>query len=82
MRYLFNQKSPLTLYNDHTSWARHHPGAMAVNTRNIVRFLMDLIVNKIHPIKVLLLGRSQDGGGIGWGDHFLFYKFIERTTEQ
>ena len=25
---------------------------------------------------------SQDGGGIGWVDHFLFYKFIERTTEQ
>ena len=26
-------------------------------------------------------GRSQDGGGIGWGDHFLSYKFIERTIE-
>ena len=26
--------------------------------------------------------RSQDGGGIGRRDHFLFYKFIERTTEQ
>ena len=26
-------------------------------------------------------GRRQDGGGIGWGDHFLPYKFIERTTE-
>ena len=26
-------------------------------------------------------GRSQDSGGIGRGDHFLFYKFIERTTE-
>ena len=25
--------------------------------------------------------RSQDGGGIGWGDHFLSYKFIERTIE-
>ena len=25
--------------------------------------------------------RSQDGGGIGRGDHFLFNKFIERTTE-
>ena len=25
-------------------------------------------------------GRSQDGGGIRRGDHFLFYKFIERTT--
>ena len=27
-------------------------------------------------------GRSQDGGGIGRGDHFLLYKFIERTTER
>ena len=27
-------------------------------------------------------GRSQDDGGIGRGDHFLFYKFIERTTER
>ena len=27
-------------------------------------------------------GRSQDGRGIGWGDHFLPYKFIERTIER
>ena len=27
-------------------------------------------------------GRSQDGRGIRQGDHFLFYKSIERTTEQ
>ena len=27
-------------------------------------------------------GRSQDGRGIGWGDHFLPYKFVERTTER
>ena len=25
-------------------------------------------------------GRSQDGGGIGQGDHFLFYKFIEKNN--
>ena len=24
----------------------------------------------------------EDGGGIGRGDHFLFYKFIARTTER
>ena len=29
-----------------------------------------------------LEGGSQDGGGIGRADHFLFYKFIERTTER
>ena len=27
-------------------------------------------------------GRSQDGGGIGRGDHFLPYKFIKRITER
>ena len=27
-------------------------------------------------------GRSQDGKGRGRGDHFLFYKFIERSTER
>ena len=26
-------------------------------------------------------GRGQDGGGLGWGDHFLPYKFIKRTFE-
>ena len=31
-----------------------------------------------HSSKASIL-RSQDGGGIGRGDHFLFYKFIERT---
>ena len=33
-------------------------------------------------LKMAQMGRSQDGGGIGRGDHFLFYKFIERTTER
>ena len=31
--------------------------------------------------KAHLGGRRQDGGGIGRGDHFLSYKFIERTIE-
>ena len=37
---------------------------------------------KPQTIKKIGGGRSQDGRGIGWGDHFLFYKFIERTTER
>ena len=32
-------------------------------------------------LKTYLRGRGQDGGGIGRGDHFLSYKFIERTIE-
>ena len=27
-------------------------------------------------------GRSRSGRGIGWGDHFPPYKFIERTIER
>ena len=26
--------------------------------------------------------RGEDGRGIGWGDQFLPYKFIERTSER
>ena len=37
---------------------------------------------KIVICKSWEVGRSQDGRGIGLGDHFLFYKFIERTTER
>ena len=32
--------------------------------------------------KLTFTGRSQHGGGIGRGDHFLPYKFIERITER
>ena len=35
-----------------------------------------------HNSKASIRGRSQHGGGIGWGDHFLFYKVIERKTER
>ena len=35
----------------------------------------------ISYLKVLTLERSQDGRGIGRGDHFLSYKFIKRITE-
>ena len=31
----------------------------------------------------MIVGREpEDGGGIGWGDHFLPYKFIERSFER
>ena len=37
---------------------------------------------RITSLKNSAKWRSQDGGGIGWGDHFLPYKFIERTIER
>ena len=38
--------------------------------------------NKVRRVKRTEdRGRSQDGGGLGRGDHFLSYKFIERTIE-
>ena len=36
---------------------------------------------KVEPEKHLTWLKSQDGGGIGRGDHFFSYKFIERTIE-
>ena len=45
-----------------------------------------MIFNDFHlqlpKLKVQNKGRSKDGGGIGRGDHFLRYKFMERTTER
>ena len=32
-------------------------------------------------IKGLERGQSQDGRGIGWGDHFIPHKFIKRSLE-
>ena len=49
------------------------------------RFLRVLLnSNKVKPVnsKRNQSRRSQDGGGIGQGDHFLSYKFIERTIER
>ena len=33
-------------------------------------------------LKIIEGGRNQDGGGLGRGDHFLSYKFIERKIER
>ena len=34
------------------------------------------------PYKNPERGKVEDGRGIGWGDHFLSYKFIERLSER
>ena len=47
------------------------------NTRDLIKNIR----NTKLTIHEKWARRSQDGGGIGWGDHFLSYKFIERTTE-
>ena len=43
------------------------------------RLLWSVCSNLLAILKLIV---SQDGRGIGRGDHFLFYKFIERTTER
>ena len=40
------------------------------------------LLRKWFVLKGNYRGRSQDGGGIGRGDHFLSYKFIKRITER
>ena len=47
---------------------------------HIVKFLKNFY--QLPHFRSKRIGRSQDGGGIRRGDHFLFYKFIERTTER
>ena len=50
----------------------------------LINFLAEVntFLEKHKFSKESFWGRSQDGGGVGRGDHFLFYKFIERTTER
>ena len=36
----------------------------------------------LHLVLLKYNWSSQDGGGLGWGDHFLSYKFIQRTIER
>ena len=48
------------------------------------------ILKEINPgisleammLKLKLQGRSQDGGGVGWGEHFLPHKFIKRAFKR
>ena len=43
---------------------------------------IEVRTSSILGSKVVKRGRSEDGRGIGQGDHFLPYKFIERTIER
>ena len=47
-----------------------------------IHMLLSSVIKLSGLLKYIIPGRSQDGRGIGRGDHFLFDKFIERTTEQ
>ena len=48
----------------------------------ILDFNSEIYSSSLFFKKLSIWRRSQDGGGIGRRDHFLFYKFIERTTER
>ena len=36
---------------------------------------------RVSVFKMYIM-ESEDGAGIGWGDHFLPHKFIERSFER
>ena len=62
--------------------SRHHFKGFTYKTQ--LPFTINLHILLLFPVCIKKKeegGRSQDGGGIGRGDPFLFYKFIERTTE-
>ena len=54
---------------------------MAENEEELKSLLMKL-KEESEKVGLKLNVQEQDGGGIGRGDHFLPYKFIERTIER
>ena len=51
---------------------------MKINAKILNKILANRIQRHIESIR----GRSQDGGGLGRGDHFLSYKFIEQLNAE
>ena len=66
-------KESLGLAMQYQLWRQPHSGERS--SLRVDEQMIEKIMKRTN-------GRSQDGGGIGQGDHFLFYKFIERTTER
>ena len=59
--------------------------------RHVLRFIVldmntqmfhDILLKRLSFLNWIAWGRSQDGRGIGQGDHLISYKFIERTIER
>ena len=58
-------------------WEREKRSIELLEYFRVTKYMKDILVIK----RVLSGGRSQDGRGLGQGDHFLPYKFIKRTFE-
>ena len=76
----------LTMYQPHwsSSWLCTMQALVSLRTtgRSVGVRRQTNCFRRKNVYKRYSVGRSQDGGGIGRGDHFLFYKLIERTTER
>ena len=58
------------------------PKTPSINRQRVKRYISEVSIwRKIKIFFKNNLG-SQDGGELGWGDHFLSYKFIKRTIER
>ena len=52
-----------------------------MTTGKTIALTRQIFVGKVMSLLLNMLsrGRSQDGGGVGWGEHFLPHKFIKRA---
>ena len=68
-------------------YGKQHGGSLKNKNKTTIRSTNPTLGYKSgkhenSKLKRYTQGKSQDGGGIGQGDHFLSYKFIERTIER
>ena len=49
---------------------------------HLICLLRNLNAGQEATVRTVHGGRTEDGGGIGWGDHFLPHKFIKRTFQR
>ena len=74
-------KIPISQYRVYAYiWNTCKPKKLS-NLCNMSYIINRILKDNIAYFKNHSLGRSQDAGGIRWGDHFLPYRFIKRTIE-
>ena len=74
----FEKNSTSTCLHHYVKW-RQYLWSSSLDKKMLIYIFC--FIASFTPLKNTERGRSQDGGGLGRGDHFLPYKFIERTTE-
>ena len=72
----------------HIRWPKYWSFSFSISLSNEDSGLISFRMGWLDPLAVqgtlksLLQGRSQDGGGVGRGEHFLSHKFIKRAFKR